>query len=101
MALRSLAGGLLIFAVGCGSSSSGGGPPPTSGQACTVDADCGVPSACTADACVAGHCQYAYRDTAAYAILSGSPIGALLQVPLPTASYAGTGYAATVCPNGT
>lgn len=102
MALRSLAAGLVIFAVGCGSSapSPGSGPPPPTTPACVVDADCGVPNACTTDACVAGYCQYAYLDTTAYAILSGSPTGALVQAPIPTASYTGTGYAATVCPNG-
>jgi hypothetical protein len=65
-----------------------------------VDADCLPPNACSVNACVAGHCQYSYLDTAAYAILSGSPTGAPMTFPIPTANYAGSGATATVCPNG-
>jgi hypothetical protein len=100
MAPRWLAVAVLLAALGCGSSGGSTAEPPSTGEACQVDADCAPSNACSDAGCVGGYCQYAYLDATAVAILSGDPVGALLQLPIPTVHYAGTGYDATACPTG-
>jgi hypothetical protein len=104
MVRRAIVNLLVVAAAGCspaGEAGNGTEPPPsTAAGACAVDADCADASVCTADACLAGACTHAYLSSTATAILSGSPAGALLQLPIPTTSQTVSGVVLTGCPGG-
>lgn len=95
---------VVVTAAGCSPSGETGTraepPQASSSLGCTVDADCSDANVCTADTCAAGRCQYAYLPSTAYAVLSGSPAGALLRLPIPTRSLSVSGFTLTACPAG-
>lgn len=91
---------LLTLLAACGGGSTPSSVAPVSNMSCTTAADCNDANVCTADACIGGSCDWSYLQSTAYAILSGSPTGALVQVPIPSLTFSGTGYSVTACPNG-
>src|SRR5512138_2947279 len=97
---------LVVLLAGCGGAVGGAtgtspsSAPPQPVVSCSTGADCAGANACVAAACTAGRCAWSYEATVSDAILSGSPAGALVQLPIPAFSASGTGYAVSACPTG-